>query len=171
MSGPGGVQLPTTGRSTDVVPVTVREPCRGSLLSYSMRVSRDKSFASMARKGWRCMDPETKKLVTSIDVVFDEISSYHSAYKTSNQETILDGDQENFEQLPESNLQEPNNEGSSNSDDVERQIERRSIREKRQPSYFKDYEVQLNCCSNTSCFFTGVLDEPVSYEEAKGHPE
>lgn len=117
------------------------------------------------------MDPETKKLDTSIDVVFDEISSYHSAQKTSNQEIILDGDPQNFEQLPESNLQEPNNEGSSNLDDVERQTERRSIREKRQPSYFKDYKVQLNCCSNTSCFFTGVLDEPVSYEEAKGHPE
>ncbi|KAH0773837.1 hypothetical protein KY290_010974 [Solanum tuberosum] len=70
-------------------------------------------------KGWRCMDPEPKKLVTSRDIVFDEISSYHSAQKTSNQETILDDDQENFEQLPERNLQEPNNEGSSNSDDVE----------------------------------------------------
>lgn len=58
------------------------------------------------------MDPETKKLVTSINVVIDEISSYYSAKKTSNQETILDGDEENFEQLPESNLQEPNNEGS-----------------------------------------------------------
>jgi len=68
-------------------------------------------------------------------------------------------------------LQEPNNEGSSNLDDVERQSERRSTREKRQPSYFKDYEVHLNNCSITSCFFTGVLDEPVSFEEAKGHPE
>ncbi|KAH0639737.1 hypothetical protein KY285_036323 [Solanum tuberosum] len=126
---------------------------------------------SLSWKGWRCMDPETRKVVTSRDVVFDEISSYHSAQKTSNQETILDGDQENFEQLPESNLQETNNEGSSNSDDVERQTKRRSTRDKRQPSCFKDYEVQLNCCSITSCFFTGVLDEPVSYEEAKGHPE
>uniref|UniRef100_A0A3Q7I192 Reverse transcriptase Ty1/copia-type domain-containing protein n=1 Tax=Solanum lycopersicum TaxID=4081 RepID=A0A3Q7I192_SOLLC len=39
-----------------------------------------------------------------------------------------------------SNLQEPNNEGNSNSEDVERQIERRSTRDKRQASYFKDYE-------------------------------
>lgn len=70
-----------------------------------------------------------------------------------------------------SNLQEPNNEGNSNSEDVERQIERRSTRDKRQASYFKDYEVQLNCCSITSCFFKGVLDEPVSYEEVKSHPE
>lgn len=123
------------------------------------------------RKGWRCMDPGTKKLVTSRDVVFDEISSYHSTQKTSNQETILDGDQENFELLPESNLKASNNDGSSNSDDVEQQIERRSTREKRQPSYFKYYEVQLNNCSITSCFFTGVLDEPVSFEEAKGHPK
>ncbi|KAH0707740.1 hypothetical protein KY285_010907 [Solanum tuberosum] len=71
-------------------------------------------------KGWRCMDPEPKKLVTSRGIVFDEISSYHSAQKTNNQETILDGDQENFKLLPQRNLQEPNNEGSSNTDDVER---------------------------------------------------
>ena len=28
------------------------------------------------RKGWRCMDLETKKVIESRDVVFDEISSY-----------------------------------------------------------------------------------------------
>ncbi|XP_070041427.1 uncharacterized protein [Nicotiana tomentosiformis] len=32
------------------------------------------------------MDPETKKFVTSRDVLFDEVSSYYSAEKTSNQE-------------------------------------------------------------------------------------
>jgi len=123
------------------------------------------------RKGWRCMDPETKKFVTSRDIVFDEISSYHSAQKTNNQEMILDVDQEPLELTPERNLQASNNDESSNSDGVEQQTERRSAREKRQPSYFKDYEVHLNNCSITSCFFTGVLDEPVSFEEAKGHPE
>lgn len=30
------------------------------------------------KKGWRCMDPKTKKFVTSIDVVFDEVSSWNS---------------------------------------------------------------------------------------------
>ncbi|KAL0431918.1 UNVERIFIED_CONTAM: hypothetical protein Sradi_0817800 [Sesamum radiatum] len=33
------------------------------------------------RKGWRCMDPETKKFVTSRDVVFDEVSSYYSSHE------------------------------------------------------------------------------------------
>lgn len=45
------------------------------------------------------MDLEIKKLVTFRDVEFEEILSYHSAQKTNNQETILNGDQENFEQL------------------------------------------------------------------------
>lgn len=45
------------------------------------------------RKGWRWMDPEIKKFITSRDVVFDEISSYNSAQKTNSQEMILDVDQ------------------------------------------------------------------------------
>lgn len=36
------------------------------------------------------MDPETKKFVTSKDVVFDEISSHYSAKMFSAQEAILD---------------------------------------------------------------------------------
>ena len=31
----------------------------------------------LERKGWRCMDPHTLKVVTSRDVVFDETSSYY----------------------------------------------------------------------------------------------
>lgn len=68
-------------------------------------------------------------------------------------------------------MQELNNEGNSNLDDVEQKTERRSTRVKRQPSYFKDFEVQLTYCSVTSCFFTEVLDEPVSYGESKVHAE
>lgn len=55
----------------------------------------------------------------------------------------------------------------------ERQPERRSLREKRQPTHFRDYEAQLNNCTLTSCFFTGAINirEPVSFEEAIGQPE
>lgn len=47
---------------------------------------------------------------------------------------------------------------------------RRSLREERQLDYLKDYEVQLNHCSITSCFFIGASNEEEwgCYEEAKG---
>ncbi|KAJ7965013.1 Retrovirus-related Pol polyprotein from transposon TNT 1-94 [Quillaja saponaria] len=61
------------------------------------------------RKGWRCMDPETKKLITSRDVVFDEVSSYYSPLKNSIEETTLERDQERLQLLPENNVQAPNN--------------------------------------------------------------
>ncbi|GJY50843.1 retrovirus-related pol polyprotein from transposon TNT 1-94 [Tanacetum coccineum] len=57
------------------------------------------------------------------------------------------------------------------SDDVDvEQSERRPARDKRQPSYLDDYEVNINNCSVTQCFFTGgvVVGEPTCYEEAKG---
>lgn len=58
-----------------------------------------------------------------------------------------------------------------NSDGIEQQTEKRSTREERQPSYFKHYEAHLNNYSITSCFFTKILDEPVSFEEFKVHPK
>lgn len=84
---------------------------------------------------------------------------------------ILDVDQEPLELIPERNFQASNNYGRSYLDGVEQQTERKSTSEKRQPSYFKNYEVHLNNCSITSCFFTGVLNERVSFEEDKIHPE
>lgn len=42
------------------------------------------------RKGWKCMNPETKNCVTSRDVVFDEVSTY---YTISNDVTILEYDE------------------------------------------------------------------------------
>ena len=65
-----------------------------------------------------------------------------------------------FGDVPERNLQASNNDESPNSDGDEQQTKRRSTREKRQPSYFKDYEVHLNNCSIT-----------LGFEEGKGHPE
>lgn len=44
------------------------------------------------RKGWRCMDPDTKKFTNSKDVVFDEVSSLFSTPEIFS----LDDDQANL---------------------------------------------------------------------------
>ncbi|KAK3002997.1 hypothetical protein RJ639_019416 [Escallonia herrerae] len=112
------------------------------------------------RKGWRCMDPATKKFTTSKDVVFDEVSSPFSAPKF----IALGDDQDNLELLfPEANVQAPSNvevENESPAQNIarredEQQAVRRSTRETKQPDYLKDY-VSINCRRTTS------------YEEAMG---
>ncbi|KAF7802901.1 Retrovirus-related Pol polyprotein from transposon TNT 1-94 [Senna tora] len=130
------------------------------------------------RKGWRCMDPKTKQYTTSRDVVFDEVSSLFSAQKV----VTLGDDQDNLELLfLEGSVQTPCNEEAeteplaqhiTREEDDDHQAVRRSTREKKQPDYLKDYEVDINNCSVTSCFFTGALtaEVPTTYEEAKGCP-
>ncbi|KAA8521602.1 hypothetical protein F0562_012275 [Nyssa sinensis] len=46
-------------------------------------------IADSERKGWRCMDPETKKVVVSRDVVFDEVSSHQIDANTNRGTTDL----------------------------------------------------------------------------------
>ncbi|KAL4347792.1 hypothetical protein GQ457_17G001580 [Hibiscus cannabinus] len=123
------------------------------------------------RKGWRCMDPETKKFVTSRDVVFDEVSSYFP-------KTGRDDEQRSFIMLPENVIEVSNDDklptfDHSDVESDEQEIRRISTREKRQPQHLKDYEVQINSCSTTSCFFVGAIDEeePASYEEARVEPK
>ncbi|KAL0383146.1 UNVERIFIED_CONTAM: Retrovirus-related Pol polyprotein from transposon TNT 1-94 [Sesamum calycinum] len=97
----------------------------------------------MARKGWMCMDPEIKNFVTSRDVVFDEASSYYSSHENAIQENISNKNVESLQLLPEYDEQAPSNESypTSNISNVnENQVERRSARERRQPTYLKDYE-------------------------------
>ncbi|KAK3034348.1 hypothetical protein RJ639_032246 [Escallonia herrerae] len=129
------------------------------------------------RKGWRCMDPATKKFTISRDVVFDKVSLPFSAPKF----IALGDDQDNLELLfPRANVQAPSNVEAENESPAqniarredEQQAVSRSTRETKQPDYLKDYEVKLNSCSVTSCFFTGALpaEEPTSYEEARGCP-
>ena len=139
------------------------------------------------RKGWRCMDPKTMKYTTSRDVVFDEVSSLYAVREFA----ALDGDQDCLEPLfPDVDEQVSSREeaengspasaaseqiadayGSAESSDVQ-QVSGRPRREIRQPDYLKHYEVDINHCSVVSCFFTGEMnvEDPISYEEAKGSP-
>ncbi|KAL9256690.1 Retrovirus-related Pol polyprotein from transposon TNT 1-94-like protein [Drosera capensis] len=50
---------------------------------------------------------------------------------------------------------------------------RRSSRDRKHPDYLKDYEVEMNSCSITSCFLLEGLnsDEPTSYEVARRCPD
>ncbi|KAK3005199.1 hypothetical protein RJ639_016441 [Escallonia herrerae] len=149
------------------------------------------------RKGWRCMDPVTKRCITSRNVVFDEVSLYYSPQKLVTE--VVDSDFELTEKGVDSTNRElssqnvecsthqddfrargstQNSEGILNSSTLENDNEvrcalRRSAREKRHPSYLKDYEVQVNQSTVSSCFFLGAVDnsEPSCYEAAKGIPE
>lgn len=143
------------------------------------------------RKGWKCMDPETKKFITSRDVVFDEISSYYANQKNMVEKAVADEVQDIFPFFPEENESQDvsrfttqhdggtshnydEDQSNSGSGDVDvEQTEGRPTRDKRQPSYLDDYEVNINNCTVTSCFFTGavVAGEPTCYEEAKGKPD
>ncbi|GJY14422.1 integrase [Tanacetum coccineum] len=140
--------------------------------------------------GWKCMDPEIKKFITSWDVLFDEVSSYYAHQKNIVEKAIVDEVQDIFpffpkenesqdvsqvttqyESVTSNNYDEDQSSRNFVSDGVDvEQIEGRPTRDKRQPSYLDDYEVNINNCSVTSCFFTGtvVAGEPTCYEEAKG---
>ncbi|KAH0765122.1 hypothetical protein KY285_000993 [Solanum tuberosum] len=92
------------------------------------------------RKGWKCMGPETKKFVTSRDVVFDEVSSWCTTQKSSLENVTLD-DYQNEPLFSEINAQgvdeslTPSMESSSSENGQE--MVRRSLREKRQPNHLK----------------------------------
>ena len=93
------------------------------------------------RKGWKCMDPITKKFVTSRNVVFDEISSWKADEKvvSTNEfrgevEPVADVDEQpvtNIEQQGEESIQ---------SAEIDAEEVRRSDRRKQPPAYLKDYE-------------------------------
>ncbi|KAL0359324.1 UNVERIFIED_CONTAM: Retrovirus-related Pol polyprotein from transposon TNT 1-94 [Sesamum angustifolium] len=102
------------------------------------------------RKGWRCMDPTTKKSITSKDVVFDEISSWKTVDELPKVAALPDNSEKQIYQNIDEDSESPNRNASRKEGDDD--SVRRSLREKRQPVHFNDYEVQLNHCSITSFF-------------------
>ncbi|KAK3014348.1 hypothetical protein RJ639_008941 [Escallonia herrerae] len=124
------------------------------------------------RKGWRCMDPETKKFLTSRDVVFDEVSSFPKGVESAQFLPETSTPSSPIRQIEDIT---DNVSVSSNFDNDGHTMStlRRSTRERRQPDYFKDYEVGLNQCSVTSCFLVGAINgsEPCCYDEARGNNE
>ncbi|KAK3003520.1 hypothetical protein RJ639_018195 [Escallonia herrerae] len=143
------------------------------------------------------MDPVTNRCLTSRNVVFDEVSLYYSPQILVTE--VVESDFELTEKGVDSTNRDfssqnvecsthqddfrargsaQNSEGILNSSTLENDNEvqcasRRSAREKRQPSYLKDYEVQVNQSTVSSCFFLGAMDncESSCYEAAKGIPE
>ncbi|KAK3039235.1 hypothetical protein RJ639_027939 [Escallonia herrerae] len=112
---------------------------------------------------------KTKKFLTSRDVVFDEVSSFPKGVEsaqflpeTSNPSSPI----RQTEDIPD-NVSVSSNFGI---DGHTVSTLKSSTRERRQPDYFKDYEVGLNQCSVTSCFLVGAINgsEPCCYDEARG---
>ncbi|KAJ8617203.1 hypothetical protein MRB53_013389 [Persea americana] len=96
------------------------------------------------RKGWECMDPETKKVDVSCDVVFDEVSSLQidTDRGTIDLSPFPDGapSERGSNITPiEENIQQEETTGT---------VLRRTSRQRRQPDYLADYG-----CSVVSCFF------------------
>ncbi|KAL0371750.1 UNVERIFIED_CONTAM: hypothetical protein Scaly_0856600 [Sesamum calycinum] len=79
------------------------------------------------RKGWWCMDPETKKCVTSRDVVFDEVSSYYAFHENAIQGNMSNRNVKSLQLLPENDEQASSDESypTCNISDVnENQVKR-----------------------------------------------
>ncbi|KAA8540328.1 hypothetical protein F0562_024753 [Nyssa sinensis] len=92
------------------------------------------------KKGWRCMDLETKKVVVSRDVVFDEVSS-HQIDANPNRGTA---DLSPFFGDDASSEKGSNTTSSGETiqqDEVIGTAIRRSSRQRQQPDYLTDYEV------------------------------
>ncbi|KAJ8632377.1 hypothetical protein MRB53_025713 [Persea americana] len=118
------------------------------------------------------MHPESRKVIVSRDVVFDEVSAHQVEANADRSITDL---------APFFGNEAFSEKGSSISpsgdnikqDDITEAVIRKSSRQRKQPEYLTDYEVQLNHCSVLSCFLMGDAcdNEPKSYVEAKGNSE
>ncbi|KAL0297687.1 UNVERIFIED_CONTAM: hypothetical protein Sradi_6820800 [Sesamum radiatum] len=112
------------GRKSSVY-VVIMERALGR--SHAMCLLCDKPLTSVARKGWWCMDPETKKCVTSRDVVFDEVSSYYAFHENAIQGNMSNRNVKSLQLLPENDEQASSDESypTCNISDVnENQVKR-----------------------------------------------
>ena len=135
------------------------------------------------RKGWRCMDPETLKVVTSRDVVFDETSSYYVQpilTKLADPSNDENEDAHDKETLSATNVPHDNSESESETTHEQNnethgrdQQLRRSQRTRKRNERYTDYTIGAEYDKITECFFAGPIDEsePSSYEDAKGNPD
>lgn len=134
------------------------------------------------RKGWRCMDSMTKKSITSRDVVFDEISSWHTGEEISKVVTFPNNSENlklssqideqvshNVEYEYQESDESPTSRRNASRSEGGDGVAKRPLKEKRKRIHLEDYEVQLNHCCISSCFFVGVSnEEPKCYEKDKG---
>lgn len=129
------------------------------------------------RKGWKCMDPVTKKVV-SRDVMFDKVSTYYTTNHITNHSYLDASVFDDHEVQVSSTLEDVLQPKADDAEDGPQlvdvpshdQLLRRSMRDRRKPDYLCDYDVQLNACAITACFLVGDVgdDEPRCYREAQG---
>lgn len=122
--------------------------------------SRQMIMIGYTVNGYRLWDTEHKKLITARSVIFDENCKRNvrieiPAEIPSNNE--VNGDEN------ESKLDEPEELNEINQNQQERMDYKRSIREKKIPIRFLDYETNLMAALSTGCLSSEI---PTSYEEA-----
>ncbi|KAG6384430.1 hypothetical protein SASPL_155755 [Salvia splendens] len=124
------------------------------------------------RKGWRCMDLETKKVVVSRDVVFDEISSDHIGANDKSITTDLLSVCGDAESNDKRSITTSSGENVQQSETIEAGA-RRFDRQRRPPTHLVDYEVEVNLSSMIYASLMGEScdDEPKSYDDAKDDPK
>lgn len=138
---------------------------------FALRTSISKEYVEHVRdstspkEGWKCMDPRTRKVTTSRDVIFDEVSTYK--FDSSEGKDIS-----NLPLFPEEEISSNNRSTGASLNEENNQsnegFTRRSTRQRQQPSYLNDYEVDPNQFSVLACFSMNEENEPKCYEEARG---
>ena len=130
---------------------------------------------SEGKKGYRLFNPETRKIVHSRDVIFDERKS---GILANSEPVAIPNDQNFIEFTPESDTESKNDTEYQSNDEEYASAEdagteetspqwRRSGRQRRPPDYYGEW-TSMAYASNIA---TSCANEPTSYEEAIKGPE